>query len=195
MHFTLLLSNIKTALIIGIILAVFHFLGLLVGLSQNTLVTLYYTILYYFDIVANLLGMVSAYILIYGAYKRNSTALMVYMVSTIVMIILLVVRTVFAILAVMDLTAFASNETYAVSMEQKGVVAAVGTGVTVISLIWAVGQILFDVWTIIVAKNAKIEIEFQGHVVVSNGAAPNYTAPKMGHQMNQYADSQIMTPY
>ena len=176
MHFTPLLSNIKTALIIGIILAVFHFLGLLVGLSQNTLVTLYYNILYYFDIVANLLGMVSAYILIYGAYKRNSTALVVYMVSTIVMIILLVVRTVLAILAVMDLTAFASNETYVVSMEQKGVVAAVGTGVTVISLIWAVGQILFDVWTIIVAKNAKIEIEFQGHVVVSNGAAPNYTA-------------------
>ena len=59
MHFTPLLSNIKTALIIGIILAVFHFLGLLVGLGQNTLVTLYYTILYYFDIVANLLGMIT----------------------------------------------------------------------------------------------------------------------------------------
>ena len=63
---------------------------------------------------------------------------------------------------------------------------AVGTGVIVISLIWAVGQILFDVWTIIVAKNAKIEIEFQDHVVV-----PNCTAPKMAHQINQYADSQI----
>ena len=69
--------------------------------------------------------------------------------------------------------------------------AAVGTGVTVISLIWVVGQILFDVWTIIVAKNAKIEIEFQDHIVVSNGAVQNYTAPKMAHQINQYADSQI----
>ena len=123
MHFTLLLSNIKSAFIIGIILAVFHLLGLLVGLGQNTLVTLYYTILYYFDIVANLLGMVSAYILIYGAYKRNSTALVVYTVSTIVMIIFLVVRTVFAILAVMDLTAYASNEKTAVSREQMGIVA------------------------------------------------------------------------
>ena len=68
---------------------------------------------------------------------------------------------------------------------------AVGTGVIVISLIWAVGQILFDVWTIIVAKNAKIEIEFQDQIVVSNGAVPEYTAPKMAHQINQYADSQI----
>ena len=68
---------------------------------------------------------------------------------------------------------------------------AVGTGVTVISLIWAVSQILFDVWTIIVAKNAKIEIEFQDQIVVSNGAVQNYTAPKMAYQINQYADSQI----
>ena len=54
--------------------------------------------------------------------------------------------------------------------------------------------------TIIVAKNAKIEIEFQGHLVVSNGAVPDYTAPKMAHQMNQYSDPQIndtsvMAPY
>ena len=71
------------------------------------------------------------------------------------------------------------------------IVAAVGTDVTVISLIWAIGQILFDVWTIIVAKYAKIEIEFQGHIVVSNRAVPDYTAPKMAHQMNQCADPQI----
>ena len=71
------------------------------------------------------------------------------------------------------------------------IVAAVGTDVTVISPIWAIGQILFDVWTIIVAKNAKIEIEFHGHVVVSNRAVPDYTAAKMAHQMNQFADPQI----
>ena len=72
------------------------------------------------------------------------------------------------------------------------IVAAVGTDVTVILYGPSVRSFLvFDIWTIIVAKYAKIEIEFQGHVVVSNRAVPDYTAPKMAHQMNQCADPQI----
>ena len=69
-------SNIKAALIIGIVLAVFYTLDIICGfkLGENFEIT-------------EFLSLVSASILAYGAHSRNSKAMSIYIGSAIFMIV------------------------------------------------------------------------------------------------------------
>ena len=64
----------------------------------------YYTMAYYLDIVASLLGIVSAFVLIYGAQKRSKSALVVYRFSAIFMIIPIMTRVILVILRMQAIT-------------------------------------------------------------------------------------------
>merc|ERR1711971_168031 len=121
-------SNIKAAFVIGIVLAVLY--------ALNVAISFYGTNI--FSIITGVLGLVTASILAYGAHTRNAKAVLIYIGSAILIIILFIVETVLQIVAVQACNDF-----------QDG---AVGKGVVVFAVVYAVGVIIFDIWTIIVAK-------------------------------------------
>ena len=69
-----------------------------------------YIMVYYLDIVASLLGIVSAFVLIYGAQKRSKSALVVYRFLAILMIIPIMTRIVLVILRMQAITKDASGK-------------------------------------------------------------------------------------
>ena len=81
-------------------------------------------------------------ILVFGAHTRNSTAILVWMVLAILSCIGYVILTVIGVIVVVHAGAAG---------------AAVGVGVVLI--VFMIGMILFQIWTIIIAKNARKEIE------------------------------------
>ena len=86
-------SNVKAAYVIGIILAVLYALGIIFSFKKlNNGITFEST----FDIIIGFLGLVSASILAYGAHTRNSKAMIIYMVSAVLIIILFIFVTVHA---------------------------------------------------------------------------------------------------
>ena len=70
----------------------------------------YYTMMYYLDIVASLMGIVSAFVLIYGAQKRSKSALVVYRFLALIMIIPIMTRIVLVILRMQAITEDASGK-------------------------------------------------------------------------------------
>ena len=88
-----------------------------------------------FSIITGFLGLVSASILAYGAHTRNAKAMLIYIGSAILIIISFIIQT-------MTLP----------------VLIAVGADGAV-AIVYAVGVLIFDIWTIIVAKNAKKEMQ------------------------------------
>ena len=92
-------------------------------------------------IVNGIIGAVIHCILIFGAHTRNSTAILVWMVLAILSCIGYVILVVLGVIAIADAGAGA---------------AAAGV---VVFIVFMVGIILFQIWTIIVAKNARKEIE------------------------------------
>ena len=122
-------SNIKAAFVIGIVLAVLYTLNIAISFYNGIVDGI-------FSIFTGFLGLVSASILAYGAHTRNAKAMLIYIGSAILIIILFIVETVLGIM-------------------QGG---AVGKGIVVFAVVYAVGVIIFDIWTIIVAKNAKKEM-------------------------------------
>ena len=87
-------SNVKAAYVIGIILAVLYALGIIFSFKKlNNGITFESTfdiIISTFDIIIGFLGLVSASILAYGAHTRNSKAMIIYMVSAVLIIILFI---------------------------------------------------------------------------------------------------------
>ena len=81
-------------------------------------------------------------ILVLGAHNRNSTAILVWMVLAILSCIG------YAILAVLGVRAIAHASA-----------AGAAGKVAVVFIVFMIGIILFQIWTIIVAKNARKEIE------------------------------------
>merc|ERR1712172_368081 len=149
-------SNIKAAFVIGIVLAVLYALNIAIS---------FYDTIYIYGIITGVLGLVSTSILAYGAHTRNAKAMLIYIGSAILLIILFIVETVLQIVAVQacnDFQGTNQNDTNihdhicSIAAVADG---AVGKGIVVFAVVYAVGVIIFDIWTIIVAKNAKKEIE------------------------------------
>ena len=109
-----------------------------IGIVLAVLYTLSIAISFYdtniFSIITGFLGLVSASILAYGAHTRNAKAMLIYIGSAILIIISFIIQT-------MTLP----------------VLIAVGADGAV-AIVYAVGVLIFDIWTIIVAKNAKKEM-------------------------------------
>ena len=87
-------------------------------------------------IIKGIIDVIIHCILIFGAHTRNSTAILVWMVLAILSCIGYVILVVLGVIAIAD----------------------AGTA-AVVFIVFMVGIILFQIWTIIVAKNARKEIE------------------------------------
>ena len=156
-------SNIKAAFVIGIVLAVLY--------TLNIAISFYDTRIY--SIITGFLGLVSASILAYGAHTRNAKAMLIYIGSAILIIILFIVETVLDIVEVQacndfqgtnqtDIIDWGTNnqtDTNHICSIAAGADGVVGKSLLVFTVVVAVGVIIFDIWTIIVAKNAKKEME------------------------------------
>jgi hypothetical protein len=156
-------SNIKAAFVIGIVLAVLNILNIAISFYDTKI----------FSIITGFLGLVSASILAYGAHTRNAKAMLIYIGSAILIIILFIVETVLDIVEVeacndfqgtnqTDIIDWGTNnqtDTNLICSIAAGADGAVGKGIVIFAVVVAVGVIIFDIWTIIVAKNAKKEIE------------------------------------
>ena len=123
-------TNVKAAFVLGIVLAVLSLIGC--GNGSN-------------GIINAIIGVIIHCVLIFGAHTRNSTAILVWMVLAILSCIG------YAILAVLAVVVVA----------HAGAAGAAGDAVTmvVVLIIFMIGIILFQIWTIIIAKNARKEIE------------------------------------
>jgi len=155
-------SNIKAAFVIGIVLAVLY--------ALNVAISFYGTNI--FSIITGVLGLVTASILAYGAHTRNAKAMLIYIGSAILIIILFIIETVLGIVEVEACNDFQGtnqtdtidwgtnqNDTNHICSIAAGGDGIVGKSFVVFAVVYAVGVIIFDIWTIIVAKNAKKEIE------------------------------------
>ena len=123
-------TNVKAAFVLGIVLAVLSLIGCFNG-SRG--------------IINGIIGVIIHCVLIFGAHTRNSTAILVWMVLAILSCIG------YAILAVLAVVVVA----------HAGAAGAAGDAVTVVVvlIVFMIGIILFQIWTIIIAKNARKEIE------------------------------------
>merc|ERR1712223_698734 len=129
-------DNVQACFVLGIVFAGLNVLFCLFGDASNILYGIY--------------GALVSGILIYGAHKRNRTAILIWMVLTIIGVIGLIVVSVLAII-------FVSDSEF-VSEFDTEIDAGDGLGIVVLSVIIAGIFILFDIWTIIVAKRARAEI-------------------------------------
>ena len=157
-------TNIKAALVIGSVLAVLYVLDILYLFKYGNI----------FSIVSGFLGLASALILAYGGFTRNSKAMQIYIYSTIFLIILFIALAIWAVVYAKEelinqtcnkyrdngtsnyqecLTAINLMIAYDDVLQTARV-----TGLIFVVVI-AVATILFNIWTIFVAKNAKKEIE------------------------------------
>merc|ERR1712008_596984 len=172
-------SNIKAAKILGIILAVLYGLGIVYDFTKPL------TKGDIFSIVTGFLGMASASILAYGGFTRNSKAMQIYIYTTILMIILTIAGAIWVVVeafnvvnsdeianAKEELINEACNQYRGTSNYQEcldtvdnefdkitDALKTAGPIGLIIVVVIAVASILFDIWTIFVAKNAKKEIE------------------------------------
>jgi len=102
-------------------------------------------------ILSGIYGALVSGILIYGAHKRNRTAILIWMVLTIIGVIGLIIASVWVIYAIL----FVSDTLDELDID---IDADDGLGLAVLSVIIAGIFILFEIWTIIVAKRARAEI-------------------------------------
>jgi hypothetical protein len=131
---------------------------------------------------------VSALILIYGAYTRNSKAMQIYMGSAILVIILMIVATVLLIKVFCVVNEFENDMSKKVKEACKDPSAQkhpsfsdyqgcldFGMGLYksnketvlgIFGILITVGVIIFDIWTVIVAKNAKKEMEEADNMIL-----------------------------
>jgi len=167
-------SNIKAAKILGIILAVLYGLGVVYDFTKPL------TKGDIFSIVSGLLGVASALILAYGGFTRNSKAMQIYIYSTIFVIILFIAGAIWVVVEVFNEIAnekeelinetcneYRGTSNYQVCLSTVNnqfdkiddVLQTAGPIGLIFVVVIAVATILFDIWTIFVAKNAKKEIE------------------------------------
>ena len=186
---TLYASNIKAAFILGVILAVLSLFDIILLVFSGTLYKnpkmFPWTLAGYgvstFEIITGFLVIVSALILIYGAHTRNSKAMQIYMGLAILVIILMIVATVLLIKVFCVVNEFEndmsekvkeackdpSSQNHPSFSDYQGCL-DFGMGLYksnketvagIFGILITVGVIIFDIWTVIVAKNAKKEIE------------------------------------
>lgn len=122
-------TNVKAAFVLGIVLAVLSLIGC--GNGSN-------------GIINGIIGVIIHCVLIFGAHTRNSTAILVWMVLAILSCIGYAILVVLGVIVLGDFRAGAGGET---------------AGDNVVFIPVMIGIILFQIWTIIVAKNARKEIE------------------------------------
>ena len=91
-----------------VVLYIFNLIRAFTG--KYTWYNKYYTMMYYLDIVASLMGIVSAFVLIYGAQKRSKSALVVYRFLALIMIIPIMTRIVLVILRMNAITEDSSSK-------------------------------------------------------------------------------------
>ena len=105
----------------------------------------------YITIVSGIVGALISGILVYGAQTRNRTAILIWMILTIIESIGDV------IIATYDVSKFAKGHAKfnGIKIENR----YEGNAMIVILILTYVGLILFNIWTLIVAKNARREIE------------------------------------
>ena len=193
---TLYASNIKAAFILGIILAVLSLFDIILLVFSGTLYKnpkiFPWTLAGYgvstFEIITGVLVIVSALILIYGAYTRNSKAMQIYMGSAILVIILMIVATVLLIKVFCVVNEFENDMSKKVKEACKDPSAQnhpsfsdyqgcldFGMGLYksnketvagIFGILISVGVIIFDIWTVIVAKNAKKEMEEADNMIL-----------------------------
>ena len=145
-------TNIKAAFVLGIVLAV---LSALVSCFDIE-VSIGWLYLYFHKWQGSMaIGMISALmhcILIFGAHTRNKTAILVWIILAILACIGVAIIAILGVVAVAGVAAFAGAHAGAGAAGPVAVVA-------VVFIIFMIGIILFQIWTIIVAKNARKEIE------------------------------------
>ena len=141
-----------------------------------------------FEIITGFLVIVSALILIYGAHTRNSKAMQIYMGLAILVIILMIVATVLLIKVFCVVNEYHNDMSKKVKEACKDPSAqnhpsfsdyqgcldfGMGlyksnkeTAAGIFGILITVGVIIFDIWTVIVAKNAKKEIEEADNMIL-----------------------------
>ena len=152
-------SNVKAAFVNSIILAVLYTLEIIGSLY------FWFTL----NIIAGYLGLVSASILFYGAHTRNSKAIQIYKISGILMIIFRIVETILEIVTLPDFRLLAeekckdlvygTNDHHVCFNAAHDTFKAAGIVIIVVFVFFVVGFTIFNIWTIFVANNAKLEIE------------------------------------
>ena len=185
---TLYASNIKAAFILGIILAILSLLDIIL-LSFCMSHRYWDNSIYWstFEIITGFLAMVSTLILIYGAYTRNSKAMQIYMGLAILVIILMIVTTVLLIKVFCVVNEYHNDMSKKVKEACKDPSAQnhpsfsdyqgcldFGIGLykdnkeiaVIFRILITVGVIIFDIWTVIVAKNAKKEMEEADNMIL-----------------------------
>ena len=134
-------TNVEAAFVLGIVLAVLNGLSCF---NEDP------------EVIANgIIGAVIHCTLIFGAHKRNSTAILVWMVLAILECI------VFAIFAILAVVAIAGAGVVVGVHAGEGAAGGVA-GIAVfgvVFIVFMIGIILFQIWTIMVAKNARKEID------------------------------------
>ena len=192
---TLYASNIKTAFILGIILAILSLSDIILLCFSGTLYknpeifpwTLAGYGLSTFEIITGFLVIVSALILIYGAHTRNIKAMQIYMGLAILLIIFMIVVMVLLIKQFCYLNEFSSGISKEVKEACKDAPQnhpsfsdyqgcldfgmdfykdSTKETVVIFGILITVGVIIFDIWTVIVAKNAKKEMEEADNMIL-----------------------------
>ena len=122
-------SNVKAAYVLGIIFVILCILNCLMFFNDENL----------YNIIGGIVGALMNGILVYGAYARSSTAILVWIILAIIECICMCVLTVLIVIAL----------GYAKVLHLIHIL---------VVAIYA-GIILFTIWTIVIAKNARIEIK------------------------------------
>ena len=134
-------TNVKAAFVLGIDLAVLSGLSCFKG-GEGA-------------IAKGIIGVVIHCILIFGAHTRNSTAILVWMSLAILDCIGLAIMAILGIIGILEIGEKGFEFVQVLPGQSKGV----AVGYAVIFVVFCIGIILFEIWTIIVAKNARKEIE------------------------------------
>ena len=120
-------NNVQAALVLGILFVIFSLLSCVGGKTEN--------------ITIGIIGALINGILVFGAYTRNSTAILVWMILGVLecigLIVVVIITTIFLI---------------------SGNATGIFLGGGIFAIIICVGMIFFCVWTHIVANNARKEI-------------------------------------
>ena len=132
-------TNVKAAFVLGIVLAVLSFLSC-ASQIEGAIPT---------GIICGLINC----ILVFGAHTRNSTAILVWIILAILSCIA------YAIIAILGIAIIAGAGALGAAVGDPAVAAGVAFGVLVFFIIFMIGIILFQIWTIIIARNANREIE------------------------------------
>ena len=157
-------TNVKAAFVLGIVLAV------LSALSCFNIEVSLGKLYLYFDkgqgemadgMIANgIIGALIHCILIFGAHTRNKTAILVWMILAILACIGVAIIAILGVVALGGVSALAGAHAGAAAAGQVAVFA-------IVFIAFMIGIILFQIWTIIVAKNARKEIaaEYQFEIL------------------------------